>query len=159
MPASKHVLLTAILAMLAVSGAAYEQTSANVSLSAEALQQRGHDLRRDIIAAYKRLRAAGMLQGAHRNNPDLTPMLLKYIPLGLSLNDAEAILRAAGFRVGHGADENHPALSAQLILNTHSFWGFSGYFLDVDVNEKTPSDHTDVRELHADIDTRGLEDL
>jgi hypothetical protein len=93
----KRSLLTAVLVLLGASVAGYAQPMARARLSTNVLQQRGHDMRRELIAEYRRQRAAGLI--AYRKaSPDISALVARYIPAGTSFADAMAILDAAGHR-------------------------------------------------------------
>ena len=59
------------------------------------VELRGHELRKDIIAAYKAAKGSRW----PRKGLDVTDLVTKYIPVGSSFEDAEAILRSAGCEV------------------------------------------------------------
>lgn len=68
-------------------------------VTADVLQQRGAQLRMEIDAAYKQLRASKSLKNTVNDGNDVTEIVLKYIPLGMPLDDAQAILRETGCKV------------------------------------------------------------
>jgi len=57
------------------------------------LEQTGTQLRADIEQAYR------ALQRQHQLDMDISNVIQRYLPAGMSFNDAEAVLRAAGFTV------------------------------------------------------------
>jgi len=71
-----------------------------VPITADELRQRGKELRADIDATYKQLQASHALSNTVNGGNDLTAVVLKYVSVGDSFADAEAILRAAGCVIG-----------------------------------------------------------
>jgi hypothetical protein len=68
------------------------------------LSLRGARLRAEITAAYEELRQNGALRFAPQGGNDVTPLVLKYIPLGATMEDATAVLRAAGYYLTTSVD-------------------------------------------------------
>jgi hypothetical protein len=69
-------------------------------MTMDSLVEQGRQLRADVVAKYKELQAAGALNGEDaRKGVDITPVVLRYFPAGISFLDAEAILRAAGSKL------------------------------------------------------------
>lgn len=64
------------------------------------LKQIGKELRKAIDEEYDRLADADELKIMGQGRNCITDVVVKYIPIGTSFDDAEAILRAAGFKVG-----------------------------------------------------------
>ena len=71
----------------------------------EHLEKRGADLRTSLKKKYAELVSSGKLSGG-RNN--ITNSVLPFIPIGISFDEAETILRAAGFNVEPYPDLNAP---------------------------------------------------
>ena len=69
-------------------------------IKSEELEIRGKQLRKAIDETYERLADAKALKSMGNGRNIITYVVLKYIPIGTSFDDAEAILRAAGFEVG-----------------------------------------------------------
>jgi hypothetical protein len=63
------------------------------------LDERGKQLRQDIEQLYSRLQSSNALGVGVLNANDISEFIAKYIPEGLSFDDAEQILRSAGLRV------------------------------------------------------------
>jgi len=61
------------------------------------LRKHGQQLRAEIEKRYKELVATRELRSLNGN--DIDDVVLKYVPLGTSFDDAEKILRDAGFKV------------------------------------------------------------
>jgi hypothetical protein len=93
----RRFLLTAILTILGASGLVYAQPAESSRLSASFLQQRGNDMRRELIAEYRRLRASGLIMD-RKEPPDVSALVARYFPAGISFEDALVILDAAGRR-------------------------------------------------------------
>ena len=60
------------------------------------LRQRGKELRNEIVSVYETLKAEKKLTG---RGTDISDRVRNYIPPGTSFDDAEEILRSAGFTV------------------------------------------------------------
>jgi hypothetical protein len=70
------------------------------AMRSTSLEDRGKHLRADVVAKYRELKAAGALEGKEAmKGVDITPVILRYIPVGASFHDAEAILRAGGSKL------------------------------------------------------------
>ena len=61
------------------------------------LKERGLSLRAEIDKEYKKLSVSHALESGHA--VDITPIIKKYIPLGLSFNNIGQVLGAAGFQM------------------------------------------------------------
>src|ERR1700683_499414 len=148
--AIRAVLIVAGLMPLAVSVPCSADTEPPATLSANALKHRGEDLRRDLVAQYKDLRAAGAIQ--RKNAPDVTTTVLKYIPIGISFNDAETILRAAGSKMKGNtmpATGGYIFMSIPLPAPLLSFG--VGYFCAVNLVPRMPGDFSVVGAIKASI--------
>jgi hypothetical protein len=78
----------------------------------EGLNARGTQLRQALLAAYEQLGKSGGVDRQHGN--DITPIVAQSIPPGTSFDDAETILRDAGFKVGpRPAPQNGPGGSGE----------------------------------------------
>ena len=105
------------------------------------LQQRGSELRTAAAAEYKRLEKSGTLQ----RGSDVTGLVQKYIPAGTSFDDAKAVLRAAGCRIGmtiHGNVLGDVRLGGGIA---------SGVSLVIELAPKAPGDFTVVDKVSASI--------
>lgn len=60
---------------------------------------RGRQLRAEIDATYKKLVKDRQLKPQGRGRNFITDVVMKYIPVGMSFEHAETILRAAGFTI------------------------------------------------------------
>ena len=91
-----------VLALAALMLAAPDLAAAGtVGPSAQQrLAQRGGALRADITATFKQLRKDRALRYAAQGGNDVAPLVLKYIPLGTRMDEAAALLNAAGYTLG-----------------------------------------------------------
>lgn len=119
------------------------------------LEQRGKQLRKAIDEKYKRLADAKALKimGHGRNN--ITDDVIKYIPIGTSFDDAEAILRAAGFEVGK-RDMNpiiHDYYGVYSVIRHYKLLTplFAGTSVGVLLQPKNKDDWSTVQSLEADF--------
>jgi hypothetical protein len=62
--------------------------------------KRGKELRHAIDDAYTALSRSNSIKSLGNGSNLITDVVLTYVPIGTSFDDAEAILRAAGFKVG-----------------------------------------------------------
>jgi len=72
-------------------------------MSPNELVQRGKELRNEIDSVYQTLKAEKKLSG---RGTDISDRVRKYIPPGTSFDDAEEILRSAGFDVSSRPSSN-----------------------------------------------------
>lgn len=122
-------------------------------------EEHGKQLHAAVIQEYKRLRASGSL-GV--KSVDITKIILQYIPVGISFDDAERILRDAGFEVGVRPNAklleanafNLPdpySVVASLDPDEPSLFNVSLARISVFLKPKSPEDYTKVMEIHAYI--------
>jgi len=105
-------------------------------MTADALRQRAEKLHAEIDATYERLRASNSIKIYIKGGNDVTAIVLKYIPIGISFDDAEAILRTAGYMVGHSEDGH---VFSRATLGGGLLELYSGQF-DVDLAPQAPDD-------------------
>jgi hypothetical protein len=88
-----------LLAAVPMASAAVSSSPAvtSTSVTTDQCVQKGKNLRREIQAIYSKSRGTPWPRG---RGPDVTDIVLKYIPVGTSFDVAEAILRGAGCKVG-----------------------------------------------------------
>ena len=68
-------------------------------MTPEIIKQRGEHLRADIEKVYKEMKASNSLKMEGMGRNFITPVVLEYIPIGTSFDDAKKILLAAGCKV------------------------------------------------------------
>jgi hypothetical protein len=88
--------LIALALALAFSGQTWPQSDGHRALTKSEISQRGVALHKEILATYADLNA----RHAVKADIDVRVMVLKYIPIGTTFDDAEDILRAADCKVG-----------------------------------------------------------
>jgi hypothetical protein len=110
------------------------------------LSQRGARLQADITTTYRELRQNRALRFAPQGGNDVTPVVLKYLPLGATLDDAIAILRAAGYYLTTAPDG---ALYARANLGGE-FPDFKASGLEIVLRSGPDNAHT-ISELHGVI--------
>ncbi|MGO9635765.1 MAG: hypothetical protein ACLPX1_18005 [Steroidobacteraceae bacterium] len=142
------VLLCASVIVVALPTKSCAETAAPQTgqLTAYEQIQRGAQLRADIDAAYKKLRASKSLKDTVHDGNDVTAIVLKYIPLGISFDDAEAILEAAGCTVGppiQGHISARTLMADRLLALKHAF--------AVDLAPRVPGDFSVVDNVRATI--------
>lgn len=99
LPGPVHAQAAGHWAQVAPPGAAPTPTPAPLAAD-DPLTQRGWRLRAEIDATYQELRATNTLTHRVDQPNDVTPVVLKYIPVGTTFDEAAAILRAAGCSIG-----------------------------------------------------------
>jgi hypothetical protein len=114
-------------------------------MTQDALKQQGAQLRADIDATYKQLRASKSLKNTVNDGNDVTAIVLKYIPLGMPFDKAEAILRAAGCTIG--PQQGH------IVARTHMRDGFfqSKHGFAAELVPQTPGNFNVVHDISARI--------
>jgi hypothetical protein len=126
----------------------YAQTRAVPTghMAADALQQRGAQLSVEIDAVYKQLRASKSLKNTVNDGNDVSDIVLKYISLGMPLDDAEAILRAAGGKM-------EPTRQGHLVARIRMRDGFLDlkHTLAIELAGPAPGDLDVIRNVTATI--------
>jgi hypothetical protein len=110
-----------------------------------ALSQRGARLQADVTATYRELRQNQALRFAPQGGNDVTPIVLKYIPLGASVDDAITVLHAAGYLLTATPDG---ALYARANLGGE-FPNFKASGLEIVL--RSADNARTVTQLHAEI--------
>jgi hypothetical protein len=115
-------------------------------VAADPLTQRGWRLRAEIDATYQDLRASKTLTHRVDQSNDVTPVVLKYIPVGTSFDEAAAILRAAGCVIGVTAQGHGYAtlpMKDGLLQVKHTF--------AIDLVPRTANDFSIIGEVSGNI--------
>lgn len=116
----------------------------------------GYGLHKDIEQTYARLRAERRLTTSFLGN-DITPILLKHIPLGATFEEAENILRAAGFTIGPretryvGPGEKRYGETAWIKGFAGGFWYGYGVDVGVALTPRSPDDYSIVVDITGHI--------
>lgn len=74
-------------------------TAVTSVIDVRALKTRGEQLRRELNAVYKELYSHSREIPSDPNSRDITETVIRFLPIGILLNDAESILRFAGFSI------------------------------------------------------------
>ncbi len=83
-------------------------------ISDEKLKQQGNLLRTAIDQEYKKVYDVSTVKmGSKEVGNDLTAVVMQYIPLGISFDDAEQILRNAGFKIRPRPKPNTPRVGIE----------------------------------------------
>jgi hypothetical protein len=115
--------------------------------TADTLNLQGARLRAEIDATFKQLRVSNSIKSSVNGGNDVTPIVLRYISVGSSFDDAAAILRAAGCKVGRGQQ-------GQVFEWTNlggGYFNFFGYAFGVSLAPRVPGDFSEVKEVRATI--------
>jgi hypothetical protein len=122
-------------------------------LNAEALEERGKQLLTEIEQRYRKLSSAPRLTGS---GDDISDIVIKYIPIGTSFDDAEDVLRAAGFHIDDPRvtprPDNwlYPYDVVASIVPFHQYF-FSRTNLYVNLSPKNPGDYHTVNSVSAGL--------
>ncbi|MGA7750379.1 MAG: hypothetical protein WCA63_09545, partial [Gallionella sp.] len=105
-----HIMLAVVVTVMSntvfANDVEHQSTSPsqeNARMNSSELETRGKQLRASMDVRYKELIAAGGALNSREiifQSVDLTDLFTPYIPIGMSFDDAEVVLRAAGFSVG-----------------------------------------------------------
>ncbi len=148
MPLIGIVVRCASILLAAVPAMSLAQASAAPAapLSAAESVQRGTQLRAEIDACYQQLRTSRALKNAVHDGNDVTATVLEFIPVGTRLDDATAILRAAGGTIEppqHGHIDARIRMKDGLLDLKHT--------LTVELSPQDPGDFTRVHAVAATI--------
>jgi hypothetical protein len=159
-PANKYTVQLVALAFLCASlsqvflptrSCAETPAAQTEQLAAQAVKQRGKQLRAELDRAYRQLRASNSLARIRKGSNDVTAIVVKYIPPGISFDDAEAILRAAGCKI----EQNTPPMAEGYIFVSTPLGGGLldplGHALAIKLIPRTPGDFSVVGEVTAAI--------
>lgn len=119
------------------------------AVSADALLQLGRRLRAEIDAAYAQMKESKTLSNIVRQGNDVTPIVLKYIPVGIAFDDAKAILRSAGCVIPpleQGHVFGRSAMKDGMLEVKHTF--------AVELTPRTPGDFSVVGAVRGTIFTK-----
>jgi hypothetical protein len=146
------LMLAAVLCWLPQCDAAPQREGNEIN---ENDMKLGKQLRAEIEQVYAERKAAGSLKSMGRGRNIVTDMVVKYIPIGISFDEAEAILRAAGCKVGPRPNTGHDTLAydddviARLFLASSFLVSATEFF--VGLSPKSVGDYGTVDKLEADI--------
>jgi hypothetical protein len=103
---AKAILLLMTLALFATTQSVAEQAkiTANAAPATErvseaALKQRADQLRAAIDQIFLQLRASKSLKESIHDGNDVTAIVVTYIPVGMSFDEAEVIVKATGWKI------------------------------------------------------------
>ena len=142
-----------ILSLSAIALALF-LTTAN-AVEADQLKSQGQKLRTEIDETYKNLKAKNALKTSPQGS-DISAILLKYISVGSTFDNAEAILKAAGFKIdarpgphppGNRPDKNDVGARIDpyetAFMQKVSVW--------VSLAPKTPGDYSSIAKISGAI--------
>lgn len=134
-------------------GATTDQKKETKMLEARDLQARGKELRKAIDDVYKKLSEANAIKTMGNGRNLITDVVVKYIPIGSSFDEAETVLRVAGFNVGPRG--NNPVFpnyfSATGVIDQYVPTLFGKTSISVSLEPASKSDWTVVRSITAEI--------
>jgi len=103
---AKSITLTmlSLVSLSATTQSVADQANANAGPviehgSEDALHQRAERLRGAIDDVFLQLRASKSLKESIHDGNDVTAIVVTYIPVGMSFDDAEAIVKATGWKI------------------------------------------------------------
>lgn len=100
-------LLLASVAFPVQSNAIGQKSASPTAATSMTTQQRGDHLRIDLQEKYASLEKSQLLKMPHQGRNLVTDIVAKYIPAGTTFDDAEAVLRAGGFKVSPRPTTRH----------------------------------------------------
>jgi hypothetical protein len=117
------------------------------------LAQRGKQLRKAIDEVYEKLADAKTLKSMGNGRNIITDVVIKYIPIGISFDDAEAILRAAGFKVGPRGRNPifHDLYEVDAVIDQYVPTLFGNTSIDVSLEPTSSNDWHTVKNITAEI--------
>lgn len=153
------VFLSVGLIILLMAGAINASDGGAGHVPPHDLQQRGKALRVFLHETYQSLLAAHKLSGT---STDISDLVLPYFPTGTSFQDAEVILRNAGFHVEYPdldpqkSNLNKPkdwygVLASTLLVERFPFQ-INAYIL---LLPKSPGEYTDIARLRVTLFVAG----
>ncbi|KAF0190860.1 MAG: hypothetical protein FD165_2321 [Gammaproteobacteria bacterium] len=121
-------------------------------MTSDLLEQRGKQLRAAIEQTYKKLSDAKALKPMGAS--DITEVVVQYIPVGTSFDDAESILRNAGFKVDPRPSANPTGSRPDRYDVVGSIVPFVQLFLSrvnvyISLSPMTPGDYSKVSKVSA----------
>lgn len=147
-----YIAFAAFLISIVFPCAAQSENENGQTLSKEDMKM-VTQLRLEIDEAYKRIIDAGTLKPKN----DITEIVLRYIPIGTSFDDAEQVLRSAGFKVGPRPGTSAPGTfpwryDVTASIDPYSRKAFpSKVYVDVRLSPRTPNDYDKVIKIEAAI--------
>lgn len=102
------------LGWLVLLGPAYGEEIQKDKLSSSILVQRGKQFHTVVIQIWEKLKKSKSLQMTN----DISEAVAKYIPVGTSFDDAEVILRSAGFGIWQQTNSKICDLGADLVIES-----------------------------------------
>ena len=150
-----HRLVILCCATIALTGCGANDglfaATQNDDPQARVLRDTGARLRSAIDGAVQDMKAA------HKVSADLSVLVQGYIPVGMSFDEAEGILRAAGCTVAprratssssNAVDEARDGVNARFFLESHLFGSVQ---FGVQLLPRAPGDYSRVHGVHAGI--------
>ena len=98
------------------------------AMDARALKTSGKQLRKQLTSVYKGLNSHSREIPNQPDSRDITETVIKFLPVGIALNDAESILRFAGFTI-HPMDLRERGGSRSPILARAAIYPYERHFL------------------------------
>jgi hypothetical protein len=117
------------------------------------LEQRGKLLRKVIDETYKQLADAKAIKSMGNGRNFITDVVVKYIPVGTPFDDAEAILRAAGFKVGPRGQNPvfHDLYEVMAVIDYYVPTLFGKTSIDVSLEPASSNNWNTVKNIKAEI--------
>ena len=136
------------------SGAA---TTEGSTLDAHALKTSGEHLRRELSIVYKHLNSHSSEVPNQPDSRDITETVIKFVPAGISLHDAESILQFAGFTI-HSVDLREVDGSRSPLIAKAAIYPYERHFLytyyssiDVELYQDTVDQRDSVSRVRAKV--------
>jgi hypothetical protein len=124
--------------------------------------ERGKQLRLDVRDLYSTLKSTGALQTRPPYINDITEFVTKYLPREIPFDEAERILRSAGFNVSERPPaylpgdriDRYDVIATMPLKFNRAFFGllvFGKTEIMLGMRPKSPGDYTTVKEMWAYI--------
>jgi hypothetical protein len=107
------------------------------TIDARALKASGEQLRKELKTVYKELYSHSQEIPNHPDSRDISGTVIRFLPVGISLNDAESILRFAGFSIYpldlREWDGSHSPILARAVIYPFGKHFFYTYYSSIKV--------------------------
>jgi hypothetical protein len=119
------------------------------------LATRGTQLRQEIDTVYRELDKAGQIKNNGMGRNFITHVVIKYVPVGISFEDAEAILKSAGFTIRPRIPNRMLPKDMQhdktAIIDPYGYVPFAKQTVSVALRPKAPDDYSVVTDVSSEI--------
>lgn len=127
-----------------------------IKMAAESdLELQGKQLRSEIDSTYKKLTDSNLIKNSGMGRNFITDIVSKYIRVGMSFDDAETILRAAGFtiqpRIPNRYLSDVEKYDERAVIEQYAPTPFGKTIVSVSLRPRGPDDYSVVQNVSAEI--------